>query len=124
MTEKQLREQLDAVYASTSWKITAPLRFFFLMFKTKNGAFVTLKKTISRSVFYVASLPSVRKFVLVLLRKFPNTKKWLKKIILDTSRPAFSSATANFPVAREEQVMTPTARAILRELRAEIQKKT
>ncbi|MFZ6799394.1 hypothetical protein [Undibacterium sp. Di24W] len=26
MTEEQLRDQLDAVYASTSWKITAPLR--------------------------------------------------------------------------------------------------
>ncbi|HTD06468.1 hypothetical protein [Undibacterium sp.] len=33
MTEKQLQDQLDAVYASTSWKLTAPLRYCSAMFK-------------------------------------------------------------------------------------------
>lgn len=28
MNEDQLRVQLEAVYSSTSWKVTAPLRFF------------------------------------------------------------------------------------------------
>ncbi|MFZ6658574.1 hypothetical protein ACO0LH_25325 [Undibacterium sp. TJN19] len=34
MNEEQLRAELDAVYASSSWKITAPLRYVVLLLKS------------------------------------------------------------------------------------------
>lgn len=34
MNEDQLRGQLEAVYSSTSWKVTAPLRLFSKCIKT------------------------------------------------------------------------------------------
>lgn len=33
MNEDQLRAELEAVYASSSWKITAPLRYIVLLLK-------------------------------------------------------------------------------------------
>nr|WP_315484429.1 hypothetical protein [uncultured Undibacterium sp.] len=47
MTEEQLRDQLDAVYASTSWKITAPLR-------VASGVFRKIKR-----LFYKPNEPVV-----------------------------------------------------------------
>ena len=34
MNEEQLQAELDAVYASSSWKITAPLRYVALLLKS------------------------------------------------------------------------------------------
>lgn len=36
MSEEQLRAELDAVYASTSWKITAPLRSLTVALANRN----------------------------------------------------------------------------------------
>jgi hypothetical protein len=36
MNEDQLRAQLEAVYGSTSWKVTAPLRLFSKCIKSLN----------------------------------------------------------------------------------------
>lgn len=46
MNEQQLREQLDAIYRSTSWRITSPLRWIGQI-NSKRQAFVpTVKKHI------------------------------------------------------------------------------
>ncbi len=122
MTEKQLREQLDAVYTSTSWKITAPLRFFSLLLKSGGWRVISPRKMIFWAVNRIARQPRLRALARNVLRRFPRVACYFRKFILDNNLHALTSYIPTFSVARTEQDLTPHAFAILSELRAAIER--
>lgn len=122
MTEQQLHEQLDAVYASTSWKITAPLRFISSLLKSRGWRSISPRKMIFWTVNRISRQPQLRSLVRNVLRRFPKVEIYLRQFILDNNQHALISYISTFSVARIEQDLTPSAFAILSELRATIKR--
>lgn len=90
MTEEQLRAQLDAIYASTSWKVTAPLRWLSQIFQKINGIFTVPSKLFNlfrrmpRAILgKIVSQPLLRQMGLKVLIYFPRLKMRLKKTMMD-----------------------------------------
>ena len=123
MTEQQLREQLDAVYASTSWKITAPLRFCASMLRsgavTGNLRF-SLKKLILSAMRRASGQPRLRRFAQRIFLRFPNLKRQIQLAILSGNQNGSVANAPVFQIANNEQMMTPAARTILQKLRTAI----
>lgn len=120
MTEQQLREQLDAVYASTSWKITAPFRFFVSLIKSTGLRLGSPLKTFLAALHWAARQPRLRYWGLRILRRFPTLEKRIRNIILSRCGRA-QSAFPTPSLAQEEQLLTPAAQVIYREMRVAFQ---
>jgi hypothetical protein len=123
MTEQQLREQLDAVYASTSWKITAPFRFFVSLIKPSGFRIGSPKSYLSAIFFRVLSQPRFRRLGQRLLRRFPKLKVRAKNMILKLNSKALNDFAPSFPMSKTEQDLSPSSRTILKKLRSEIDRK-
>lgn len=120
MTEKQLREQLDAVYASSSWRITAPFRFFSTLLKTGRFRIGSPKRLIFSLLHWSARKPSLRYWGQRLLRRFPKLERRVRHFVLSGNSVTQNLSSPHISLASEEHALTPTARAILAELRKTI----
>lgn len=69
MNEEQLRAELDAVYQSISWKLTAPLRKTFFYIKK---IFTHCKRILIRSILWFLRKPFILTLGKRLLNYFPN----------------------------------------------------
>lgn len=124
MTEDQLRAQLNAVYASSSWKITAPLRFCAsFSLKTIRFRLFSPKKLTLAMIRHTVRQPWVERSGQRLLLRFPALKMRIKRVILSANNNAAAAYAFAIPMASEEQAITPAARAILHELRTAINSK-
>jgi O-antigen chain-terminating methyltransferase len=123
--------QLQAVYASSSWKITRPLRgikrlisgdFAVLGQSTaaaKLKAKQTLRHVIAAGISYVNTRPVLRNRLKRLVAHFPWLRQRLVRVALN-SRGVLSGQRA---VPLELQNMTPRARKIYQDLKAAIENK-
>lgn len=118
MTEKQLREQLDAVYASTSWRLTAPLRFFVSLLKGQGLRAIWPKQLIIAAMHRAAAQPRLRRLGQRVLTRFPNLRMRVRRAILRGNQGSFVAREAG--LASDAQMLTPAARRILHELRTAI----
>ncbi len=106
MLEDQLRAELNAVYNSLSWRITAPLRFLSLQVKRLIRLFRSPKQTIKALIHW-----SLRQPILVSLAKkffhyFPNLKHRIRRIALNPVIPV--TPTIALPSAPVAEVLVVT----------------
>lgn len=120
MTEQQLREQLDAVYASTSWKITAPFRFFVSLLKGRGLRGVWPRKLMLTVMHRAAAQPRLRLLGQRILIRFPNLKMYIRRAILRGNEGGYVLREAVCTKASDENMLTPAALSILHELRSAI----
>jgi hypothetical protein len=111
--------QLQAVYTSTSWRITAPLRAL------KGQAFKLspqrlkpqIKLLLRHAALYVYRRPRLRNAAFAVLNRFPTLKRRLVSLI--TSTPVPTTNQQNGPA--ELAQLTPRARQIYADLKAAIE---
>jgi hypothetical protein len=111
--------QLQAVYTSTSWRITAPLRALKgLAFKLSPQRLKPQIKLLLRHVaLYVNRRPRLHNAALGLLNRFPTLKRRLISPITSAPRPG----TVQENVPSELAHLTPRARQIYADLKQAIE---
>lgn len=72
--DKDLRRELDAVYASTSWRITAPLRLL-----NKLLSYARPRQFVLGLMRLVMARPAMRQLALNIVNRFPALKSRLKR---------------------------------------------
>lgn len=86
MSEKKLRDELDAVYASTSWRVTAPIRSLGTMIKavrTKEWlGLSSVKKVILNAARFALRQRALKFFSQLFLLPFPNAKRRIREAII------------------------------------------
>ncbi|WP_230975329.1 class I SAM-dependent methyltransferase [Burkholderia multivorans] len=98
-------EQLHAVYGSTSWRVTAPMRSAITYARGLKGACKSgIRQTLFRSVAYVNRNPRLRRLAIRLLGAMPGVKQRLVRIIV--GGPMHS--TRRKPI--DDDGLTPRAR--------------
>ncbi|WP_322082013.1 class I SAM-dependent methyltransferase [Burkholderia sp. BCC1972] len=85
----QANAQLHAMYHSTSWRITRPLRAVALVLRGQGKTvFKTgLKRLIRRAASFGEQHPSFRRFAVSVLNRFPGLKQRLIPVVSGTVRP-------------------------------------
>ncbi len=74
MSDKDLQRELDAVYASTSWRITAPLRLL-----NKLLSYARPRQFVLGLIRLALAKPAIRQFALNMVNHFPALKTRLKR---------------------------------------------
>ncbi len=135
--------QLQAVYASTSWRLTKPLRAFkrilsgdFSIFERLAAAIVLKAKILARPILancigYALKHPKLAHALSLLLRSSPWLQRRLFRVMRNTgvvrgheSYAIFESfGLAYLDAAPMLQTMTPRARQICNDLKAAVDKK-
>jgi hypothetical protein len=90
MNAKQLREQLDAIHSSTSWKITAPLRIVGRIIKPGRSLNISIKSFVVGLLRRLISQPTLLRLGTRVLAYFPKTQRKIRQLLL-TSRQAQSN---------------------------------
>jgi hypothetical protein len=96
----------NAVYASTSWRITAPLRWVRTSLGLLNaggGVKAKVKLLLRHAALYIGLRPRLKRVVLAALNRFPGTKARLFQVA------ARSVATQVHYYQPEQEASTPTA---------------
>jgi FkbM family methyltransferase len=111
--------QLQAVYTSTSWRITAPLRGLAgQAFKLSPQRLKPqIKLLLRHAALYVYRRPRLRNAAFAVLNRFPTLKRRLVSLI--TSTPVPTTNQQNGPA--ELAQLTPRARQIYADLKAAIE---
>lgn len=128
--------QLQAVYASTSWKITRPLRgvkrfslgdlaiFGDLAAVLKLQAKQTLRPVVVKGIGYVNARPTLRNRLKRLVSHFPWLRQRLARLALNSLERSKASLTGKRAFPLELKNMTPRARQIYLDIKRAIEKKT
>ena len=142
-TSNERLAQLHEVYASTSWRVTKPLRAIkrllagdFAALGRSTAAVKlegkrTLRPVLSTSIKYVFKRPALRKVLSPALKAFPSLHQRLLTVAMNTGvvaggaeqatlRQFVSASISGHPSA---QVMTPRARKIYQDLKLVIENK-
>jgi hypothetical protein len=117
MTEDQMRAELDAVYASTSWRITAPMRFVSGLIKHRTLPALRLRQRLRGLLGRVIRNPLFRKAGSAVLRAFPSLREPLSRLARKYASAPASLSQAGLPSAQSEAVLSLQARQILAEIR-------
>lgn len=80
MNEKQLRTELDAVYRSTSWKITAPLRLLSAFVKRYFIRPMSPRRWMVGFVSLVLRRKALVIWVKRFLVRFPRLETWVRRL--------------------------------------------
>lgn len=78
MNEQQLREELDAVYRSTSWRITAPLRWFMAGLRFFIHSIGSPKQSMIRVLCYLNRYRRITSVATYVLNNFLGLKKKIR----------------------------------------------
>ena len=115
----QINVQLNAVYSSHSWRITAPLRWTVSALRGLSpSAMKAYAKTLLRhAARYVIARPRLRNAALALLDRLPSVKSRLSRILSGDATPQVAAAHVPTDLAH----LTPRARQIYVDLKAAIE---
>jgi hypothetical protein len=116
MTEEELKAQLNAVYASTSWRVTAPLRFVGGVARGMIGLFARPRAALREVLKRMARNEAIRRFAVRMLEPFPELKKRIRNSVIDQLQYAPQPAVS-LPIMQEEAALSFSAREVLAELR-------
>ncbi|MFZ6818651.1 hypothetical protein [Undibacterium sp. Ji22W] len=124
MNEKQLRAELEAVYGSISWRITAPLRYFSAFVKRYILRPLSPKVWLRAFVAFVLRRPSLVAFLKSALTYVPWAKSWAQRLFRK-GMPAVQQTPLPPTVELHAESQLPAISAasslIYRELQAAIQ---
>lgn len=113
MNEEQLRAELNAVYNSLSWRLTAPLRFVSARVKGLRSLLVSPKRTFTFMVRALLQQESLVRIAKRIVNHFPKLKARLKPLVHRAARGEvqayssgimFSHGTEKFELTQESQV--------------------
>ncbi|WP_258173607.1 methyltransferase domain-containing protein [Burkholderia multivorans] len=108
-------EQLQAVYGSTSWRVTAPMRSAITYARSAKGACKSgIRRVLFRSVAYVNRNPRLRRLAIRLLGAMPGVKQRLVRIIVGAPMQSIQRK----PV--DDDGLTPRAREAYMALKSAI----
>lgn len=113
MNEKQLRAELDAVYSSSSWKMTAPFRYVTRTISSLKNTRFSLRSLPGRVVRRVVAIPVIKNLALRILKYFPGIERRVRKGLQPRLAPQVVSAG--------KQAYTPSRRATDARLSAKAQ---
>ena len=121
MNEEQLRAELDSVYRSLSWRITAPLRYLSLNVKRLRFALRSPKKALIRAIQLAIRNQKIAAFGRLVVNRFPALKSRLRASLGNVHAHAHAvsyspalnqSTTSDIPVANDVVALTPAAQEI------------
>lgn len=81
MSEQQLREQLDRVYSSTSWRITAPLRALGNFFQVKRSLIGILASFVASLIRFCARFKMLRRIANGIFSYFPSLRLRVRRVL-------------------------------------------
>ena len=112
-------QQIQAIYQSYSWRITAPLRWTAsALYGLSPGAMKAHATTLLRhAARYVIARPRLRNAALALLDRLPSVKSRLSHILIGDALPQIAAAHVPIDLAH----LTPRARQIYADLKAAIE---
>ncbi|MES2106914.1 MAG: hypothetical protein V4634_23050 [Pseudomonadota bacterium] len=116
MTEEQLREQLKAVYSSTSWKLTAPLRYCSALFGPGRSFTASLRRILFALIRGFGKLPLVRKSGAQILKLLPGLRSRVRRVVLARDVNSLAPPATGKLKPEEQSTLSPAARMILAEL--------
>ncbi len=120
MSEKKVRDELDAVYASTSWKITAPIRAIGMVLGLVRRKMFRPKKVLVTVIRRLANRQIIRSVAQRVFLRFPRLEMRVRNLIISAgSGPDVAKQFAS-PNMYSEKKLTPAASIILRRLRVTI----
>ena len=123
-------QQIQALYQSHSWRITAPMRWlvsaplraanrvFHLPREAKLKSKEKIKLLLAHAKLYINRRPKLRRATIAVLSLFPTLKKRLRRATMDASTAQITQP----PIATDLTNLTPRARVIYSDLKAAIQK--
>jgi O-antigen chain-terminating methyltransferase len=118
MNDKQLRAELDAVYRSTSWRITAPLRALSSLARRASFAFRAPKQAARRLLQKLASHPKLGAYGRRILLRFPTLKARIRQSLVapSISKQSAISVDGKFDEGQLAS-LSPAAQQIYHQLR-------
>ena len=85
MTEEQLRNELRAVYGSTSWRITAPLRAISSLIRGEKTIFHFLKPSLLAIIKFAANRPLLQGLGRIILARLPTLRARVHRALTPVS---------------------------------------
>lgn len=116
MNEDDLKAELDAVYGSTSWRVTKPLRWVGGVLRRAAGLLTHPRASVRSAVSSAMRTPAVRQLAARALRPFPGLKARVRNLTIRHLEHVPSNAGI-LPATNEEALLTSRAREVLAELR-------
>ena len=110
MSEQQLRAELDAVYRSTSWRITAPFRLLVSLMKQPR-TILGLPRRILRKVASIGASPTIG-----------DQSVAVQENVLDAQATTQIERTEDMQRRDGRSLLSPSAREIFRQLKNNQQK--
>jgi len=85
-----LRDTLDAIYESRSWRITAPMRYLKTVFICRFWFSIKamLKMALIKLAVYINRRPVLRRMILRIICRAPKIRYWLIRIVAQQPVPA------------------------------------
>ena len=119
-------QQIEALQDSTSWRVTAPLRWVGALVRdpTPKALKLRAKVLLQHAALYVGRRPHLKNAALKVLHRFPNIKTRLAQTIRQTTIQPSQPQSAQSPDLQADVThLTPHARQIYADLKAAIERR-
>lgn len=116
MNENDLKAELEAVYRSTSWRVTMPLRWVGGVFKRSAGLLAHPRAAARAVLGSIVRTQAIRQLAVRALQPFPGLKARVRNLTIRHLEYVPPNAGI-LPATKEEASLTLRAREVLAELR-------
>lgn len=126
MNEKQLRAELDAVYGSISWRITAPLRHLSAFVKRFILRPLSPKVWLRLLISFVLRRPTLVTYIKRILSSTPSMKRWAQSLTYratQVEQQAYVPPNLELPQENQLPMMSTSSAMLYRELQCAIKER-
>lgn len=118
------QDVLNGVYASTSWRITRPLRGVKTVGNAAAHPRTTIKKMLARGAALLLNNPGARSTINALLNRFPRLREKLRHIVLPAISGSNQPLEDDFARTMSEERLPPSAHKVYVELMLQLSQQT